>query len=244
MHNIYDNHDFFNRYKEIRLNPTSYNEMIEVPRIKELLPNLYNKTILDIGCGMGQLVQYMLEQSPIQITGIDISSNMIQEAKENIQNQHVTFLNTDFMEFDSVADYDVIVSSLAFHYIEDYKGAVQKVYNHLKNTGVFIFSIEHPVTTATRSDDLWSHVPDMYDHYKLDHYFESGMRSTRWLQQDVIKYHRTMEELLNTLLEAGFKLERIIETGNTELSNEYMSHVDIEKINHRPSFVIFKAVKE
>lgn len=92
MHNIYDNHDFFNRYKEVRLNPTSYNEMIEVPRIKELLPNLYNKTILDIGCGMGQLVQYMLEQSPIQITGIDISSNMIQKAKENIQDQRCYFL--------------------------------------------------------------------------------------------------------------------------------------------------------
>ncbi len=40
--------------------------------------------------------------------------------------------------------FDVVVSSLAFHYVEDFDGVVGKIYRLLNKDGEFIFSQEHP----------------------------------------------------------------------------------------------------
>ena len=40
--------------------------------------------------------------------------------------------------------FDLIVSSLALHYIEGFNKVVKQVYRLLNNSGVFIFSQEHP----------------------------------------------------------------------------------------------------
>ena len=44
--------------------------------------------------------------------------------------------------------FDLVVSSLAIHYIEDYDTLCKKVYNLLNDGGEFIFSHGHPMDSA------------------------------------------------------------------------------------------------
>ena len=44
--------------------------------------------------------------------------------------------------------FDIVVSSLAFHYVEDFEGVVSDIYNMLDTEGIFIFSQENPLCTC------------------------------------------------------------------------------------------------
>ncbi len=49
--NIYDNDTFFENFRSSRSNEVNFNDCIETPIIFAMLPDLYGKVILDIGCG-------------------------------------------------------------------------------------------------------------------------------------------------------------------------------------------------
>lgn len=51
--NIYDNLEFFNAYKMLRETDDNYNDLLEQPAMKKLLPDLTDKRVLDLGCGFG-----------------------------------------------------------------------------------------------------------------------------------------------------------------------------------------------
>ncbi|TDM00813.1 methyltransferase domain-containing protein [Macrococcus carouselicus] len=50
-------------------------------------------------------------------------------------------------------EFDVLMSSFAFHYLPDSEGIGEEVKEILTISGTFIFSIEHPVYTAYGSQD-------------------------------------------------------------------------------------------
>ncbi|WP_414052618.1 class I SAM-dependent methyltransferase [Macrococcus animalis] len=241
--NIYDNEHFYKGYTMIRNNKLSYNEMIEMPVMKAELPDIEGKTVLDIGCGMGKFIQYMLDMNPKQIVGLDISNNMISYAKDSINDERVSFVVSDILSFETETKFDVIVSSLAFHYVEDYEALIQKLNGMLNSAGVLLFSTEHPLTTATKQQENWSHVESRHNHYKLDHYFEESARPIEWMETEVIRYHRTIGTLMNTLIENDFQIVRVIDTGNTEMSLKLWDDEDIMKVIHRPPFIVIKASK-
>ena len=52
--NIYDNDLFYENFEKIRSKEINFNDIIETPIILGMIPELYKKKVLDIGCGMGQ----------------------------------------------------------------------------------------------------------------------------------------------------------------------------------------------
>ena len=51
---IYDNPVFFEGYRQIRAQKNNYNDLLEQPVMRALLPDLSGKTVLDLGCGYGR----------------------------------------------------------------------------------------------------------------------------------------------------------------------------------------------
>lgn len=52
--------------------------------------------------------------------------------------------------------FDVVISSLAFHYVEDFDGVIRNVYEMLDENGLFIFSQENPLCTCHSSGNRWT----------------------------------------------------------------------------------------
>ncbi len=216
--NIYDNKEFFDGYQSIR-NKTSANELIEIPQLFELIENVENLSILDLGCGTGGHDRKLIEMGARKVVGIDLSNNMINEAIKNNSSDKIKYKVMSMNDIDKLDEkFDMIVSSLAMHYIADYDGLCKKVYNLLNNGGRFIFSYGHPMDSCAILSDYSDNFVIINDkkYFLISDYNNEGKRVSHWFVDGVETYHRNMSHLVNGLIDAGFKLERMKESYATD----------------------------
>lgn len=109
-------------------------------------------------------------------------------------------------------NFDVVVSSLAFHYVEDYSGVVRKIYHLLNENGTHVFSQEHPLNTCHSGEDRWTRDENDNKLYlKLRNYGLEQENESEWFVDNVKKYHRTFSTIINTLVDAGFRIDKLVE---------------------------------
>ncbi|HEK9103899.1 TPA: class I SAM-dependent methyltransferase [Bacillus pseudomycoides] len=241
--NIYDNSTFFEGYKKLRDSGINYNNFIEQPALKNSLPDLTNKKVLDLGGGMGEFTRYCINKGALEVVGVDISKNMIDVARRNNIHDKITFINSSVEDLEISKDYfNVVVSSLALHYVKDYGAVVNKINRFLKKGGTFVFSTEHPIVTARKKMNGW--VTDENGkklYFPIDNYQEEGQREQFWYIDGVVKYHRTISTLINELINNGFQLEKLSEPVAIKEGIEAMPKIINE--TRRPSFLIIKSTK-
>ena len=234
--NIYDNQIFFDGYKKLRSNPSAANDIVEKPALFSLSPNLQNKSILDIGCGYGENCVEFIKMGASSVTGLDISVKMLEVAENENTSPNIKYINKSMTDLNEIAEkYDVIFSSLAVHYIEDFDKLIKDVYNLLNQGGYFIFSQEHPLTTALLTQNYWTcNEENERIHYNLTTYALEGERKVTWIVDGVIKYHRTMSSIINSLSNAGFIINKMLEPiPSKEIMNQYPSY---KRYIHKPDF--------
>ncbi len=237
---LYDNDVFFKKYKALRMNDSGINGMIEEPSIRKFIGNPSGKIVLDIGCGFGQQVKWLKENGAKRVIGIDPSEKMIDEALRFYSHVDVEFKKCFIDEYHSDEKFDLVVSSMALHYVEDLTGFIKNVRKFLTTNGHFIFSIEHPICTAN---------PDGYNSdekgkfWRLENYFERGRREQFWFVDGVIKYHRTTSDILQALISNGLRISGIDEPTpiceKAEINNARGGYFYI-----RPSILVISALKE
>ena len=153
---------------------------------------------------------------------------------DNIKYIHKSIEEVEF----SGKSFDIIISSLALHYIKAYDELIDKIYKWLDRNGNFIFSIEHPIFTSYGKQDWIYSKENEILHWPVDNYFYEGKRDTIFLGESVIKYHRTLTTYLNVVLEKGFKIVKIIEPKPDEKNEEMKNEL------RRPMMLIISVVKE
>ena len=126
--NIYDNDAFFEHFRSSRENEVNFNDCIETPILLAMLPDLHGKTILDIGCGMGQHAKQYSEMGAESVLGIDISENMLKYAEEHNTADNITYQQMAMEDIETInRQFDLITSSLALDYTEDFSGMMVKM---------------------------------------------------------------------------------------------------------------------
>ena len=107
--------------------------------------------------------------------------------------------------------FDIVLSSLAFHYLESFSPIAEKVSRLLAPGGSFVFSVEHPVFTAYGSQDWYYGDKGEILHFPVDRYFYEGRREAVFLGEEVVKYHRTLTTYVKDLLGSGFQIRDLAE---------------------------------
>ncbi len=241
--NIYDNEIFFEGYKKLREREKNANVLFEIPAIFSLLPDLKGLRILDLGCGFGEHCKKFVELGAEKVVGVDISEKMLAVAKEENSDPKIEYINMAMEDLDKIEGrFDLVISSLALHYVDDFFGVTKKIYNCLTDDGIFIFSQENPITTSYTGGDRWT-VDENGNkiHANLSHYGKEGERDTTWFVDNVKKYHRMFSTVVNTLVEAGFYADKMIEPLPTkEILDKYP---DYEDLFHKPDFLLVRAKK-
>ena len=239
--NIYDNEIFFKGYKRIRDNEVNANNLFEIPALFSLMPDLKGKRILDLGCGFGEHCKRFVDCGAEKVVGIDISEKMLNVAMAENSDPRITYINISMEEISQLKEkFDVVISSLAFHYVEDFEGVIRNIYHMLEENGTFIFSQENPLCTCHSGGDRWTRDEKGNKIYlNLSNYGVEGERESVWFVDNVKKYHRTFSTIINTLIEAGFSIEKMIEPLPTEeLLEQYPDYRDLF---HKPDFLLIKA---
>lgn len=240
--NKYDQENFFEKYAQMNRSKEGLIAAGEWETLKRVLPEMRGKTILDLGCGYGWHCIYAMEQKATKVVGIDISQKMLDIAQEKTSFKQVEYICTAMEDFEAEAEsFDVVLSSLALHYIADFEAVIKKVNHCLKPGGGFVFSVEHPIFTAYGTQDWYRDENGVVLHFPVDNYFFEGKRVTNFLGEDVIKYHRTLTTYLNKLLSNGFDIKQVVEPQPSEQMMETIQGMRDEL--RRPMMLIVSAVK-
>ena len=130
--NIFDNEVFFQGYKELRNKPNNANEREEKPSLISLLPPLCGLTVLDLGCGFGENCETYSNMGAERVVGTDISEKMLEVAQK--EHPNAVYLHGDMNDLSPLMEnaalpknYDLVVSSLAVHYIKDLNKLARQV---------------------------------------------------------------------------------------------------------------------
>ncbi len=243
--NIYDNDAFFDNFSNLRSREINFNDVIETPIISSMLPDLYGKKILDIGCGMGQHAMQYSKAGAYSVLGIDISEKMLGYAKANNSAENIIYRRLAFEDLEQIdGKFDLVTSSLAFDYVEDFLLLLKRINVLLNEGGYLVFSMSHPISTA------WDGVYDRYTrtedgvrlYANLHNYGIEGERRIKWVVDDYEVYHRKVSTLINDMISAGFIIEECQESMVPE--EMLKEHPDMfDGVVHHPDFIFFRCRK-
>lgn len=236
---FYDTEEVFNYYINHRTKTTTPNETIEQPILWQLIGDPRGLKILDLGCGDARVAKKFKALGASKYLGIDGSRRMIELAKQNTDGGFSDVQLSSFADCSLAKnEFDLVVSSLAFHYAEDLKVLFQKIYASLKPGGRFIFSVEHPVITSNNQSLEQSPIRQAW---LVDNYFIRGPREVKWMGDVVTKYHRNVEDYFNLIFDCGFTLQSFKESEPSEIN--FTDQALLDRRRRIPLFLIFSVKK-
>jgi 2-polyprenyl-6-hydroxyphenyl methylase/3-demethylubiquinone-9 3-methyltransferase len=116
-------------------------------RINWIVTHVEGNNILDIGCSQG-ITSILLGREGKRVDGIDISSESIEYAIKELENEHssvqqlVTFRLANFMTDDEIKhQYDTVLLTEVLEHISDPNAFLQKVSKHVKHNGKLIITV-------------------------------------------------------------------------------------------------------
>jgi len=242
--NIYDDPEFFSGYETLRKTGAGLNDALEQPALLSLLPErLDGLRVLDLGCGCGGFSRLARRCGAREVVALDVSANMLECAAKLTQDSAIHYVRAGIEQFRGESGpFDLAVSSLALHYVEDYAALAAQVAKGLAPGGLFAFSVEHPMCTALARQQWVRDADGTPLHWPVDGYRDEGPRSTRWFVDGVIKYHRTVETYVNALLDCGLRLRRLLEPEPIDMdAARRVPEVDLHR--RRPPFLLLAAEK-
>lgn len=239
--NKYDDLQFFQKYSEMDRSIYGLSGAGEWTSLQSMLPGFKGKYVLDLGCGYGWHCKYAIDQGAAFVLGCDLSEKMLEIAKTKNNDTKIEYQCTAIEDLHlPQTSFDLVISSLAIHYIEDYRALINNIHLWLRDGGEFIFSVEHPIFTAEGSQDWIYNDQGEVEHFPVDNYSLEGKRHTHFLGEPITKYHRTLTTYLNTLLENGFTLQQVCEPIPPE---SMMTSVSMRNELRRPMMLLVSAKK-
>jgi SAM-dependent methyltransferase len=208
---FYDDDQVFATYMRHRQRDESPNDTLEKPDLLDLIGSAVGLRVVDLGCGDAQIGKELLAGGGASYLGVEPSQNMIGAARETLAGTGGEAVQATIEAWEYPAEaFDLVISRLALHYVEEIGATFRRVFRTLVPGGRFVFSVEHPVITSC--DRAYAPGPGARrQDWIVDGYHVSGRRVTNWMGQDVLKFHHTIEEYFSALTQAGFLVDGLRE---------------------------------
>ncbi|UOR10378.1 class I SAM-dependent DNA methyltransferase [Halobacillus amylolyticus] len=236
---VYDNEQFFSNFLARRNREESPNNTMEYPAFMELLGDVSQKRILDLGCGDAQFGVELLRQGCLSYEGVEGSRKMAEQAILNLAGTRGKVFHSSMEQWEYPLDhYDVIVSRVSFHYIKRLERILEQIHHALHEKGRFLFSVQHPLLTSSQaSAEQTARKTD----WIVDDYFDCGKRVEPWINEKVVKYHRTFEEYFRLIKAAGFMIQDVSECGPRK--ENFSKEEEYKRRKRIPLFLVFACQK-
>ncbi|PCI25659.1 hypothetical protein COB57_00355 [Candidatus Peregrinibacteria bacterium] len=139
--------DIVRRYEtEVNRFVPGYTEEIIPLVVGEVIKQAHNGAILDIGSGVGNIDEMIIDQgNPQSVDLVEISGPMIEESKKRLKekNSTIRFHEMSAIEFSAKSEsFEAILSNLVIHNIPvlEKEHLINNIYNWLKKGGIFIWT--------------------------------------------------------------------------------------------------------
>ena len=203
-----------------------------------LLGNLSDKRVLEIGCGNGHSMKYVADKGAADLWGLDISANQIENAKNflNAQGIDAKFVCSPMeSECELPANYfDLVYSVYGIGWTTDLNKTFKHIHAYLKNDGVFVFGWSHPIHKCVSVENgklIFS-----------NSYFDEEWYCADMSNKKIMLSNRMLSTYINALTGNGFVIEKLIEA--TDREKAMASNNDFgKKALMLPTLFVIKARK-
>lgn len=198
---------------QISLEDVHYGPISPGERELKLLGDVEGKDILEMGCGGGQN-SIVLASRGAKSVGLDISEKQLEYARRLARRHGIRASfqlgSMENMNMFSDERFDIVLSSCAIGYSENYGDTFREAFRVLRRGGIFVFCVVHPIANRGRvvkqgERRLWG----------IGNYFDRRRRTWTWkfnkMTARFYGYHRTFQDYFNSLVSAGFVVEKILE---------------------------------
>jgi len=203
-----------------------YRNYFIMPYTINLIGDIGNKKILDLGCGEGEYSR-KLARKGADVTGIDCSYKLIEIAKTKSkeENLNINYLVRNSCNLENIKDnaYDIVLSSMMLMDCEDLKGTVSEIYRILKPKGRLFASILHPCFSGQAAG--WNKDDCGNQFFKITDYFNPKIYKAKInneFSSSAVFRHRTLEDYFKIFLKHKFILvdynEPVPDKKQTEIS--------------------------
>jgi SAM-dependent methyltransferase len=172
-----------------------------------LLGDVRDKTVLEIGCGSGHSLLYLAQQGARDLWGVDLSAKQIEFAQALLQEHgYSAHLFNAPMETNPglpSKHFDFAISIYSLGWTTDLDATLALVYSSLKPGGFYIFSWEHPFYSCLDYRDG--------AYIASERYREQIRVSHTWNDVSIVMHQRQMSTFINGALAVGFQIERLVE---------------------------------
>ena len=207
-----------------------------------VLDNLKDSKILDIGCGEGESLEYLFNKGAAEIWGIDISEEQIKKAQNRFPRFKERFIVGPMESEINIPNnyFDYIISIFSIGYTSDLYKTLLNANKYLNKEGSLIISWTHPFYYCL--DVVDDNVIVSKSYFDEDsEIITKGPDKVNLAQKNLM-----ISTIINTANEAGFYVEKMYEeeTIMKDDANGYKSNFwKKEKTVNCPSTIIIKFKK-
>lgn len=205
------------------------NAAYERPAVRALLGDVRGLDVLDAGCAAGEHSAWLVEHGA-RVVALDTSDAMVRLARERL-GERARVLQADLAQplpFAS-ASFDVVLSSLTLHYLEDWSAPLREMARVLRSRGRLVSSTHHPFM-----------MPDAVKDYHAVQLVEEGWRAFADEPVPVRFYHRPLQRIVHDVLGAEFVLRAVIEPRPTAEADARDPRL-AQRFRTEPGFLIVDA---
>lgn len=202
-------HQFDRAAKTYLEHAIAYQEIAERLLNKLEFIKIQPKIILDIGCGLGNLLpQLKAKYVNAETIGVDLSYAMLQEGLKQYPDQNFIQADSAVLPF-SDNSVELIISNLMFPWCDNYPLIFAEIKRVLAPNGLFLFSTLGP-DTLHELRATWAKIDqrprvhvflDMHD--LGDHLLQSGLSDPVMDVEHFVLHYRTVSDLLRDLKLTG-----------------------------------------
>jgi len=210
-------------------------------RQSEVLDSVEGKEYVELGCGGGQGSVGTAKLGAETVVGVDFSGEQLRHARQlrDFYGVDAQFVRGDVTNVPLADDsFDIASSEAAFQMVERIDDALLEAHRVLREGGVFVLSVPHAFTE----------ILDAETGTIERSYFDTGPREIT-IDEDyestLTVFDRTVADLHNAFVDAGFEVRRIIEHQRHEVEENDPSESDLPEILWNvPQSVRFWAVAQ
>ena len=190
--------------------------------------------MLDAGCGPGVYTEWLVDQGAL-VVALDANAKMVRLAEERLGNKAQVFHANLEEPLDFIQDrsLDIIISPLVLDYIKDWESLFVEFNRILEVGGCLVFSMEHPYAIYN-------------DHRETSNYYAVELVECEWngfgIPVRMPSYRRPLNEVINPLVKAGFRVDQLLEPIPTEEFKQ-RDPEEFDILNKNPGFMCVRAIK-
>ena len=185
-------------------------ENVVTPLLMDVLDPKGDRRYLDIGCGEGRVMR-SVEAVGASVDGLDLNYELAARAG----NVFVGELPSIAVRDDS---YDGVYCVLTFEHVVDHRSFFAETARVVKDGGVLALIVNHPVWTAPDSSPITDQFGEVL--WRPGEYFSPGSTEMPAGEGSVVFHHRSMAELLSGAVDAGWRLEHMVEQPHHEYDDQ------------------------